>query len=56
MMFTSCSSLIQKRLIAEQDLRFPKLIKHFSGVDGLIIDDLGYVQRSRKEMELLFSY
>jgi len=56
MMFSPCSSLVQKRLIAEQALRFPRLIEHFSGVDGLIIDDLGYVQQSRKEMELLFSY
>jgi DNA replication protein DnaC len=55
MMFTTCSLLVQQLLIAKRDLRLPKLIKQFSGVEGLIIDDLGYVQQSREEMEVLFT-
>jgi len=34
------SLLVQKLLIAKRDLRLPKLIKQFSGIEGLIIDDL----------------
>lgn len=54
-MFTTCSLLVQQLLIAKRDLRLPKLIKQFSGIEGLIIDDLGYVQQSREEMDVLFT-
>ena len=36
-------------------LRLPKLIKKLSSFEGLIIDDLGYVEQSREEMEVLFT-
>ena len=39
----------------ECDLRLPKMIKQMSSFEGLIIDDLGYVQQSREEMEVLFT-
>jgi DNA replication protein DnaC len=55
MLFTTCSLLVQQLLIAKRDLRLPKLIKQFSSYEGLIIDDLGYVQQSREEMEVLFT-
>jgi len=41
--------------LPKRDLRLPKLIKQFSSFEGLIIDDLGYVQQSREEMEVLFT-
>jgi len=55
MLFTTCSLLVQQLLIAKRDLRLPRLIKQYSKFDGLIIDDLGYVQQSREEMEVLFT-
>lgn len=55
MLFTTCSLLVQQLLIAKRDLRLPKLIKQLSSFEGLIIDDLGYVQQSREEMEVLFT-
>ena len=55
LLFTTCSLLVQQLLIAKRDLRLPKLIKQFSSFEGLIIDDLGYVQQSREEMEVLFT-
>ncbi len=55
MLFTTCSLLVQQLLIAKRDLRLPKLIKQLSTFEGLIIDDLGYVQQSREEMEVLFT-
>ncbi len=54
-LFTTCSLLVQQLLIAKRDLRLSKAIKRFSAFDGLIIDDLGYVQQSREEMEVLFT-
>lgn len=54
-LLTTCSLLVQQLLIAKRDLRLPKLIKRLSRFDGLIIDDLGYVQQSREEMEVLFT-
>lgn len=55
MLFTTCSLLVQQLLIAKRDLRLPRLIKQLGSFDGLIIDDLGYVQQSREEMEVLFT-
>ena len=55
MLFTTCSLLVQQLLIAKRDLRLPKMIKQLSSFEGLIIDDLGYVQQSREEMEVLFT-
>lgn len=55
MLFTTCGLLVQQLLIAKRDLRLPKMIKHLSTFEGLIIDDLGYVQQSREEMEVLFT-
>ena len=55
MLFTTCSMLVQQLLVAKRDLRLPSQIKKLSRFDGLIIDDLGYVQQSREEMEVLFT-
>ena len=54
-LFTTCNLLVQQLLIAKRDLRLPKMIKQLSSFEGLIIDDLGYVQQSREEMEVLFT-
>ena len=54
-LFTTCSLLVQQLLIAKRDLRLPKVLKQLSSFEGLIIDDLGYVQQSREEMEVLFT-
>ncbi len=55
MLFTTCSLLVQQLLVAKRDLRLPKMIKQLSSFEGLIIDDLGYVQQTREEMEVLFT-
>ena len=54
LLFTTCGMLVQQLLIAKRDLRLPKLFKQLSKFEGLIIDDLGYVQQTREEMEVLF--
>jgi DNA replication protein DnaC len=55
MLFTKCSLLVQELLKAKRDLELPGLLRQFSHWEGLVIDDLGYVQQSREEMEVLFT-
>jgi DNA replication protein DnaC len=55
MKYTSCAMLVQDLLAAKRDLRLSKEIKKLAKHDGLIIDDMGYVQQSREEMEVLFT-
>lgn len=53
--FYTCSLLVQELLIAKREMRLEKLLKKLSRYDALIIDDIGYVQQSREEMEVLFT-
>ena len=53
-LFTPCSLLVQQLLIAKRDLNLPRLLKRLSKFDAMIIDDIGYVQQNREEMEVLF--
>ena len=53
-LFTPCSLLVQQLLIAKRDLNLPRVLKRLSKYDALIIDDIGYVQQNRDEMEVLF--
>jgi DNA replication protein DnaC len=53
-LFTPCSLLVQQLLVAKRDLNLPKSLKRLSRYDAIIIDDIGYVQQNREEMEVLF--
>ena len=53
--FASCSLLVQELLAAKRDLKLEKVVKRTAGFEALILDDLGYVQQSRDEMEVLFT-
>src|SRR5436309_7615619 len=52
---TTCSLLVQELLKAKRDLQLKELLRELSRWEGLVIDDLGYVQQSREEMEVLFT-
>lgn len=54
-LFTACSLLVQELLIAKRDLRLARVLKRFAGFDAILIDDIGYVQQNREEMEVLFA-
>jgi DNA replication protein DnaC len=54
-LFTKCSLLVQDLLKAKRDLRLKEQLRELSHWQGLVIDDLGYVQQSREEMEVLFT-
>src|SRR5499425_2655908 len=53
--YTTCPLLVQDLLAAKRDLRLGKEIKKLAKYDGLIIDEMGYVQQSREEMEVVFT-
>ena len=53
--FTPCSHLVQELLIAKRDLKLARMLKRLARFDAVIIDDIGYVQQDREEMEVLFS-
>jgi DNA replication protein DnaC len=55
-LFITCSTLVQDLLIAKKDLEMTKKLKKLSKFDAVIIDDIGYVQQSREEMEVLFTF
>lgn len=55
-LFIPCSSLVQDLLIAKRELELTKKLKSLSRFDAVIIDDIGYVQQSREEMEVLFTF
>lgn len=54
-LFTPCNLLVQELLLAKRDLSLAKVLKKLSRYHALIIDDIGYVQQSREEMEVLFT-
>lgn len=54
-LFTSTSLLVQELLRAKAELRLDKQLKKLALFDVLIIDDIGYVQQNRQEMEVLFT-
>lgn len=53
--FQPCSLLVQTLLIAKRDLKLSRVLKKLSRFEVLVIDDIGYVQQSREEMEVLFT-
>ena len=54
--FTPTFKLVQQLLVAKRELRLDKLLKKLDRFSAIIIDDLGYVQQSREEMEVLFTF
>jgi len=54
--FTPTFKLVQQLLTAKKDLRLDALLRKLDRFEGIILDDLGYVQQSREEMEVLFTF
>ncbi len=50
-----CALLVQELLVAKRDLKLSRVLKRMSQCEVLLIDDIGYVQQSREEMEVLFT-
>jgi DNA replication protein DnaC len=48
--------LVQQLLNAKKELRLEAALKKLDRFDAVILDDLGYVQQTREEMEVLFTF
>ena len=53
--FTPTALLVQDLLRAKQELKLARFLKRLAKYDALILDDIGYVQHDRDEMEVLFT-
>ena len=54
-LFAECVLLVQRLLLAKTELWLERELKRLDKFEALIIDDIGYVQQSREEMEVLFT-
>ena len=54
--FTSCSRFVEELLKAKATRGLEKALKKMDKFDAVLIDDIGYVQYSREEMEVLFTF
>lgn len=54
--WTSTAALVQRLLAAKRDLRLPQELTKLDKFACVILDDIGYVQHDRDEMEVLFTF
>ena len=47
---------MQRLLAAKKNFELESLLKKLDGFEAVILDDLGYVEQSREEMEVLFTF
>jgi DNA replication protein DnaC len=55
-LFVTAVHLVQQLLIAKRDLKLERLLHKLDGFDLVVLDDIGYVQQNREEMEVLFTF
>lgn len=55
-LFTPAYRLVQRLLVAKRDLALETELRRLDAFDGVVVDDLGYVQQDREEMEVLFTF
>ena len=54
--FTPAVNLVQHLLVAKRDLRLEAALRKLDAFDLIVLDDIGYIQQSREEMEVLFAF
>lgn len=54
-LYSSVAALVERLLEAKRDLRLARELKRLDHFDCLALDDIGYVQQDRAEMEVLFA-
>ena len=55
-LFTPTFKLVQQLLAAKQALKLDGLLKKLDRYSVVVLDDIGYVQQNREEMEVLFTF
>jgi len=54
-LFTPTFRLVQQLLAAKRDLSLPRALHKLDNYELIILDDIGYVQQSAEEVEVLFT-
>jgi len=55
-LFTPAFKLVQQLLSAKRELRLESALQKLDNYDVVILDDIGYVQQNREEMDVLFTF
>jgi len=55
-LFVSAVLLVQRLLGAKRELALERELKRLDKYDAVILDDIGYIQQDRSEMEVLFTF
>src|SRR5215470_18911189 len=55
-LWTPTAALVQELLAAKRDLRLPHALAKLDRYECVFLDDIGYVQHDRDEMEVLFTF
>lgn len=55
-LFVPAYQLVQRLLAAKRDLLLEATIRRLDRFEAVIVDDIGYVQQSREEVEVLFTF
>ena len=55
-LFTPTYRLVQRLLLAKRELTLERELQRLDNFDAVILDDIGYVQQDRDEMEVLFTF
>jgi len=55
-LFIPAVHLVQQLLIAKRDLRLESALRRLDGFDVVVLDDIGYIQQNREEMDVLFTF
>jgi DNA replication protein DnaC len=54
--FVSAVHLVPQLLVAKRDLKLDRLLRKLDGFDLILLDDIGYIQQNREEMDVLFTF
>ncbi len=55
-LFRKTFQLVQQLLLAKRELKLEAMLQKLDRFDVVVLDDIGYVQQNREEMEVLFTF
>jgi DNA replication protein DnaC len=55
-LFIPAYQLVQQLLVAKRELILDKALQRLDRYDVVLVDDIGYIQQDREEMEVLFTF
>ncbi len=55
-LFVPAYQLVQQLLVAKRELTLSKALQRLDRYDVVLVDDIGYIQQDREEMEVLFTF